>query len=999
MSGRTKGTPTGLKPPKPLFERIKLPLILVAFVAASEWASPFPFRISFPARLAIIALVLLVLRELHHARLEVDEGWAGKTARVEGSIKQRTARVSRRTWLKVQRVVTWVILLYAFGMAINSLTTRCDSAVQCAVLAPRLAIENLPVFIQFAVMVSLTLFQLGIMFYAMVKVGSYKLVMPGTVGVTFEDVYGQDDAVAKVREQVQLLEDSDAVERAGGYMPKGLLLYGPPGTGKTMLAKAAANYSSKPLILVPPGAFQATFVGINLLKIWTLFRTIRKLARRYGGVIVFLDEIDSLGSRGGGGDEGATRAPIRNPGCVQFGTRADPDEPRRIIVTGANQMGTLEAFLSAVDGMEEPRGLLNRILVFLGFKPLRAYEYKYILMGATNRMEALDPALLRAGRFGRKIHVTFPKVDGRRKTYEGYLRKVTHDLSEENVEWAARNHARGTGAEIQDIVNEALLITFRDDREEQGIVHFPDLMHAMLWTRYGESDGPFEREEARWNVAVHEAGHAVAFHLLSRHRQRIWFAPLALDTPIPIPTGWTTMGEIAESDEVIGADGKPARVVGKSPVYSDRQCYRLTFQDGSSLVSDENHPWYVRHRQGRNGKSWSVKTTGEMAADYVYEHERKNKNGAQKQFRYHVPMAAPFRLPEADLAIDPYFLGIWLGDGDASQAVICGAADDLAEILARIPYEETYERVHARTGVRYAGFREAHRLLKEEGLTRNKHIPEGYLRASYEQRLGLLQGLMDSDGSVDGKQHCSFANTNLALVENVVELLRTLGYRPTVREYPPGTFGNKPVRAVGFRASPSVPPFRLGRKAERCTTQGRAQRLRAVVNIELVDPVAVQCIAIDAEDHLFVAGDGMVVTHNSIDQRGKTGGMVAPTPLYEDWMLTREELLADIQVSLASRVAEQLVIGTTTNGHGGDAASATKDAARMVGYGQATQIGVYDADEKEVRKQTEEILTEALDACRELLAPHKADIEAVARLLYDRGTITGDEIHEMLEAA
>ena len=661
MGERTKGTPTGLRPPTPLFERIKLPLILVAFVAASEWASPFPFRISFPARLAIIALVLLVLRELHHARLEVDEGWAGKTAKVEERIKQRTGRVSRRTWLKVQRVVTWVILLYAFGMAINSLTTRCDSAVQCAVLAPRLAIENLPVFIQFAVMVSLTLFQLGIMFYAMVKVGSYKLVMPGTVGVTFDDVWGQDDAKQKVMEQVRLLEDSEAVEAAGGYIPKGLLLYGPPGTGKTYLAKAAANYSSKPLILVPPGAFQATFVGINLLKVWMLFRAIRKLARRYGGVVVFMDEIDALGSRGGGVDEGATPAPIRNPGCVQFGNRADPDEPRKAIVMGMNQMGTLEAFLSAMDGMEEPRGLLNRILVFLGFKPLRPYEYKYLMMGATNRMEALDPALLRAGRFGRKIHVTFPKVDGRRKTYEGYLRKVTHDLSEENVEWAARNHARGTGAEIQDIVNEALLITFRDDREEQGIVHFPDLMHAMLWTRYGESDGPFEREEARWNVAVHEAGHAVAFHLLSRHRQRIWFA--------------------------------------------------------------------------------------------------------------------------------------------------------------------------------------------------------------------------------------------------------------------------------------------------------------------------------------------------SIDQRGKTGGMVAPTPLYEDWMLTREELLADNQVSLATRDAEQLVIGTTTNGHGGDAASATKDAARMVGYGQATQIGVYDADEKEVRKQTEEILTEALDACRELLAPHKADIEAVARLLCERGTITGDEIHEMLEAA
>ena len=157
-------------------------------------------------------------------------------------------------------------------------------------------------------------------------------------------------------------------------------------------------------------------------------------------------------------------------------------------------MGTLEAFLSAMDGMEEPRGMLNRILVFLGFKPLAPYEYKYLMMGATNRLSALDPALLRAGRFGRKIHVTYPKVDGRRKTYEGYIAKVTNDLTPENVEWAARNHARGTGAEIQDIVNEALLITFRDDRDDPGIVHFP---------RFGRCDAldasvkvtSFEREE------------------------------------------------------------------------------------------------------------------------------------------------------------------------------------------------------------------------------------------------------------------------------------------------------------------------------------------------------------------------------------------------------------------------------------------------------------------------------------------------------------------------
>lgn len=661
MRQERKKASAGLRPPKPLFERVKIPLILLAYIGLSEWADPFPFNVSLPARLAVALFLLFALREFHHARLEVDTDWAARAARVESGLRERASRVSRHTWLRVQRAALWVLGVYAFGTVLNMLTDRCDGAVQCAVLSPRMAIENLPQFLQFAVFVSLTLFQLAIMFYAMVKVGSFKLVMPGTVGVTFDDVWGQDEAKRKVMEQVQLLEDSEEVEAAGGHMPKGLLLWGPPGTGKTYLAKAAANYSSKPLILVPPGAFQATFVGINLLKVWMLFRTVRKLARRYGGVIVFIDEIDSLGSRGGGVSE--ARPVTWSPGCVPF--RAT-EEPRPIVVDGSGGgMGTLEAFLSAMDGMEEPRGLLNRVLVFAGFKPLRPYDYKYLMMGATNMMERLDPALLRAGRFGRKIHVTYPKVDGRRRTYEGYLGRVSHDLSAADVEWAARNHARGTGAEIKDIVNEALLITFRDDRNNPGLIRFNDLMRAMMWVKFGESEKPFERDKARWAVSVHEAGHAVAFHALVRDRASIWFA--------------------------------------------------------------------------------------------------------------------------------------------------------------------------------------------------------------------------------------------------------------------------------------------------------------------------------------------------TIEKHGETGGMVVPTARYDDdWLDTREELIAELQISLASRVAEEMLLDTTTSGHGGDGRHATETAVKMVNYGHVEGLAnhfVLGLDNRELRSQVEKVLHEALDACRETLNARRSGLEAVARLLYERGTVPGDEIHRALDAA
>ncbi len=532
-----------LRPQKPLWERVKLPLIFLAFLAVSEAADPLPFRVTLPAKVVVALLTLVVVREFFHAKQETSEGWYERSRSVGSLWKRLKGNVPGTAWLRLQRVTVWTVGLLALGAVANALSDSCSSTFQCLVVLPGLLGRNIPQVLQMMLYMSLMVFQLGFFFYMMVKVGSFKIIQPGTVGVTFDDVWGQDKAKEKVIEQVKLLEDSTQVERHGGHMPKGILLYGPPGTGKTYLAKAAANASSKPLILVPPGAFQATFIGINLLKVWTMFRSVRKLARRYGGVIVFIDEIDSLGSRGGAVDRGST--PEEPQGCVPM-QRAEPSPIIMGGMGGGGQMGTLEAFLSAMDGLDEPRGLLNRVLVFLGFKPLRVPEYKYLMMGATNMPSRLDPALLRAGRFGRKIHVTYPKVEGRRRTYEGYLAKVEHTLTPENVDWAARNHAKGTGAEIKDIVNEALLITYRDDREEPGTVHFKDLMRAMMWVKFGESDDPFEREQARWDTAVHEAGHVVAYHHLGRDLSRIWFATIeqhggtgGMVVPTPLHDDWS----------------------------------------------------------------------------------------------------------------------------------------------------------------------------------------------------------------------------------------------------------------------------------------------------------------------------------------------------------------------------------------------------------------------------------------------------------------------------
>ena len=114
----------------------------------------------------------------------------------------------------------------------------------------------------------------------------------------FNDVWGQDAVVHKVKENLIFLENPESIEEKGGYVPGGILLYGPPGTGKTLMAEAVAGETGKPYVFVDPGAFIEMFMGIGVLKVKSLFRKLRQLALRYGGVIVFFDEADSLGNRG-----------------------------------------------------------------------------------------------------------------------------------------------------------------------------------------------------------------------------------------------------------------------------------------------------------------------------------------------------------------------------------------------------------------------------------------------------------------------------------------------------------------------------------------------------------------------------------------------------------------------------------------------------------------------------------------------------------------------------
>lgn len=335
---------------------------------------------------------------------------------------------------------------------------------------------------------------------------------------------------------------------------------------------------------------------------------------------------------------------------------------------------------------------------------------------------------------------------------------------------------------------------------------------------------------------------------------------LAADCPIPTPLGWTPIGELRPGDRVYDERGR-VRYVTASARWDNRPCYEVVFSGGHSVIADAEHLWSVTTFNDRSGaKAPRILTTAQMA-----EHLGRTRPV------YSAGIAPTLDGVSGELPVDPYILGYWLGDGNHRSAAIACSAEDFPS-LRENALAAGYEAAHdGGRGCYISGLKPALRRLEVLG---NKHIPRGYLRASAPDRLALLQGLMDSDGTVDRDGGCRFYNTNPRLLAGFQELVRSLGGVPrTTVACRPGRSGGvvngrpvvatKTLRCVTF----SLPTlaFRLRRKAERHTprssnrTQGHNIReIRQVASRQTV------CIEVDSPSHLFLAGEGMVPTHNSV---------------------------------------------------------------------------------------------------------------------------------------
>lgn len=330
---------------------------------------------------------------------------------------------------------------------------------------------------------------------------------------------------------------------------------------------------------------------------------------------------------------------------------------------------------------------------------------------------------------------------------------------------------------------------------------------------------------------------------------------LADDTPMLTSNrGWTTHGDLRVGDSVFSPSGSPTEVVAVSAP-ADQDC-EIEFSNGAVVRCHENHEWRVYDRSAR-GNKWKTVSTAYLESRCL------NNDG---RFTIQMPVHAALEYPEADLPVNPYTFGAWLGDGTSTKSAISCASWDEDVFLAvqADGYARTSTYVHKDTGVLTAYFHgKLYRALKP--FFGEKKIPDVYKRASVRQRLDLIAGFVDTDGHVEhGTGRVRIATCSQYLRDDLVEVLTGLGFRPYVYEQEPtlstsGIQGTKPVFYVGFQPTMFIPTVLL-RKKIRCMAK---QRRMGVVAVRRVEPCVGRCIEVAAPDGLYLAGKSLVVTHNS----------------------------------------------------------------------------------------------------------------------------------------
>lgn len=410
---------------------------------------------------------------------------------------------------------------------------------------------------------------------------------------------------------------------------------------------------------------------------------------------------------------------------------------------------------------------------------------------------------------------------------------------------------------------------------------------------------------------------------------------LDVSTPIPTPDGWKLNGDLEDGDTVYAIDGTETRVLRAHPI-KDGETYRVSFDDGTYIDADAEHLWYTetynerknskrrtessrqKRRLSRNDthKEWlvgkNVKKVGQIGnvrTTLEIKETLTTRNGTHTN--HAIPNARYIEGSKRLFTIPPYVLGAWLGDGSQNAAYISGVDSQIFDNIRHYGYTTT--DLMSGCGVYVKGLKVQ---LRSVGVLSNKHIPAEYLRASADQRLMLLRGLMDTDGTIDKHGKASFTNTNYAIIEGFCELVASLGLKYSCIESDKNQKRNpnhKIFWTVYFR--PPFICFGIDRKANRqdLTKYRSTNSYRYIVSVEKIENVKMRCITIEHESHVYLAGKQMVPTHNSF-LIGLLCAIACKKYPGTRWGLARKELKSLKQTTLATLISKvHRVLGISDN--------------------------------------------------------------------------------------
>lgn len=334
----------------------------------------------------------------------------------------------------------------------------------------------------------------------------------------------------------------------------------------------------------------------------------------------------------------------------------------------------------------------------------------------------------------------------------------------------------------------------------------------------------------------------------------------ALDvrTPIPTPNGWKTMGDIQIGDKVFDDNGEECNVTFVTQHQHERECFEITFDNGDTIIADAEHQWAVSLREHRRKSLLE----GKSIADSELVLQTKDLLD-YKDKHYAIRLTDPVQYSEKDLTVDPYVLGYWLGDGNANTTILTIGDQDKSETLERVKgYGYSIKEYKQKYTYKLENVYEDFKKLT---VLNNKHIPTNYLQGSVEQRLELLRGILDSDGSYSERDDTiEYTSSDELLANNVQELLSSLGIKTSVRKNKSVLKGvcHKDRYRLVFKTHLKV--FNLKRKDlnSKVKTNTRSSYLY-IKSINPVESRPVKCISVDSERSLYLATKNYIVTHNT----------------------------------------------------------------------------------------------------------------------------------------